>query len=115
VIENGGMMSKEIIPSELLVSRILVIRSQKVMIDTDLAAVYGVPVKRLNEQVRRNIKRFPEDFCFQLTAEEWESVSSLRSQFATLNGGRGKHRKYLPYAFTEHGAMHFKCCHCEEE
>ena len=62
----------------------------------------GVTTKRLNERVRRNRKRFPEDFMFQLTPEE---SASLRSQFATLEGGRGQHRKYLPYAFTEHGAI----------
>ena len=70
------------------------------MLDSDLAELYGVETKRLNEQVRRNPNRFPPDFMFQLTAEEWES---LRSQFATLK--RGEHRKYLPYAFTEHGAL----------
>jgi phage regulator Rha-like protein len=56
----------------------------------------------VNEQVRRNLERFPADFVFQLTREEW---SALRSQFATFNRGRGQHRKYLPYAFTEHGAL----------
>src|SRR5437879_3285438 len=81
---------------------ILEIRGQKVMLDNDLAALYGVPVKRLNEQVRRNVERFPEDFMFQLTKEEAEV---LRSQFATLKRGRGQHRKYLPYALTEHGTM----------
>jgi len=71
-----------------------------VMLDRDLANLYDVPAKRLNEQVKRNITRFPEDFMFQLT---WEEAGSLRSQFATLNSGRGKHIKYLPYAFTEQG------------
>jgi len=71
------------------------------MVDADLAELYEVPTKRRNEQVRRNLKRFPEDFMFQLTAEEAES---LRSQFATLKPtGRGRHRKYLPYVFTEQG------------
>ena len=70
------------------------------MLDSDLAELYGVETKRLNEQVRRNPNRFPPDFMFQLTAGEWES---LRSQFATLK--RGAHRKYLPYVFTEHGAL----------
>jgi ORF6N domain len=65
-------------------------------------ALYGVTTKRLNEQVKRNAPRFPEDFVFQLTAEERER---LRSQFATLKTGRGRHIKYLPYAFTEHGAI----------
>ena len=70
------------------------------MLDADLAELYGVSVKRLNEQVRRNIKRFPVDFMFQLTREEHDS---LRSQIATLKGRRGEHRKYLPYVFTEQG------------
>jgi len=70
------------------------------MLDTDLAELYRVTTKRLNERVRRNIKRFPSDFMFQLTKEEEES---LRSQIATLKGGRGQHRKYLPYVFTEQG------------
>ena len=76
------------------------IRGQRVILDSDLAVVYGVSVKRLNEQVRRNRDRFPDDFAFSLTPEEF---ASLRSQFATLK--RGQHRKYLPYAFTEHGAI----------
>jgi hypothetical protein len=70
------------------------------MIDEDFAVLYGVELKRLNEQVRRNKERFPEHFCFQLTAEE---AKSLRSHFATLESGCGKHRKYLPYVFTEQG------------
>lgn len=76
------------------------LRGQAVMLDTDLAALYGVEVKRLNQQMTRNRDRFPEDFCFQLTETEWRS---LRLQNATLK--RGQHRKYLPYAFTEHGAI----------
>lgn len=71
------------------------------MLDADLAAIYRVTTKRLNEQVTRNRDRFPKDFMFQLTAEETES---LRSQFATSNGTRGG-RRYRPYAFTEHGAI----------
>lgn len=70
------------------------------MLDDDLAELYGVPTKRLNEQVRRNKKRFPTDFMFKLTTEE---ADSLRSQIATLKTGRGQHRKYLPLAFTEQG------------
>ena len=65
-----------------------------------MAELYEVPIKRLNEQVRRNLRRFPEDFMFQLTADE---AMALRSQFATLKTGRGQHRKFLPYAFTEQG------------
>ena len=74
------------------------IRGHKVMLDKDLSLLYGVSTKRLNEQVRRNLKRFPEDFMFKLT---WEEAKSLRSQFATLK--RGQHRKYRIYAFTEQG------------
>jgi hypothetical protein len=99
--------------------RILTVRDQKIVIDSDLAAVYGVTTKRLNEQFRRNRKRFPEDFAFQLTAEEFEVLRSQtatlkegdarresnRSQIATLKRARGKHRKYRPWAFTEHGAL----------
>ncbi len=77
---------------------IKVIRGQQVMLDRDLATLYGVETKRLNEQVKRNIKRFPEDFMFQLTKDE-----CLRSQIATLNEGRGQHLKYMPYVFTENG------------
>ena len=72
--------------------------SQQVMLDRDLATLYGVETKRLNEQVKRNIKRFPEDFMFQLTKDE-----CLRSQIATLNEGCGQHLKYMPYVFTENG------------
>jgi 3'-phosphoadenosine 5'-phosphosulfate sulfotransferase (PAPS reductase)/FAD synthetase len=70
------------------------------MVDSDLAILYEIPSKRLNEQIRRNIGRFPDDFMFQLIREEYEL---LRSQFATLETGRGKHRKYMPYVFTEQG------------
>ena len=78
--------------------RIFNIRGKQVMIDKDLALLYGVETKRLNEQIKRNIERFPEDFMFQLTLEE-----CLRSQIATLNQAQGKHLKYLPFAFTENG------------
>ena len=77
---------------------IKIIRGQQVMLDRDLATLYGVETKCLNEQVKRNIKRFPEDFMFQLTKDE-----CLRSQIATLNEGRGQHLKYMPYVFTENG------------
>lgn len=95
-------MNKEVIPLEKIAETILVIRGEKVILDTDLARLYGVQIKRLNEQVKRNQERFPEDFMFQLNEDEAES---LRSQFATLKNKRGQHRKYLPYAFTEHGAI----------
>lgn len=97
-------MSTESSPASVegIESFIRTIRGRKVLLDTDLARIYGVPTKRLNEQVRRNLDRFPDDFMFQLTPEE---IDSLRSQIATLKLGRGEHRKYLPYAFTEHGAI----------
>ncbi len=82
-------------------SRILVLREQKVILDTDLAELYGVPVKRLNEQVKRNQERFPPDFMFRLSGEESDA---LRSQSATSKTGHGG-RRYAPYAFTEHGAI----------
>jgi hypothetical protein len=90
------------VPLEGMVSRIFLVRGQKVMLDADLAELYGVPTGRLNEQVKRNIDRFPPDFMFLLTKQEAES---LRSQIAILKRGRGRHRKYLPYVFTEHGAI----------
>ncbi|RKX19400.1 MAG: ORF6N domain-containing protein [Candidatus Zixiibacteriota bacterium] len=82
-------------------NKIYQIRNQRVMLDNDLAELYGVTTKRLNEQVKRNLNRFPEDFMFQLTKPEWES---LRSQFATSKNGRGG-RRYYPRVFTEHGAI----------
>jgi hypothetical protein len=91
-------MSNDVIPVELLARTILVLRGQKLLLDADLARLYGVTPKVLNQAVRRNIDRFPDDFMFQLTAEEAES---LRSQFVTLK--RGEHRKYRPYVFTEQG------------
>jgi hypothetical protein len=81
--------------------RILILRRQRVILDTALAELYNVPVKRLNEQVKRNCKKFPADFMFQLTSRE---SKCLRSQFATSKIGRGG-RRTLPYAFTEHGAI----------
>ena len=86
-------------------SRILTIRNQQVMIDRDIAELYGVETRRLNEQVKRNSDRFPEEFCFQLTKEETESISS-KSQIATLNVSgnlRGSNIKKMPFAFTEQG------------
>jgi hypothetical protein len=87
------------VPTPLIESRIFLIRGHKVLLDADLALLYEVETKRLNEAVRRNRERFPEDFWFQLTAEETEA---LRSQIATSNEGRGG-RRYYPYAFTEQG------------
>jgi len=96
------MSGASLLPLETITQRILVFRGQKVLLDSDLAALYGVPTKRFNEQVKRNFERFPADFMFQLTEEEF---TALRSQLASLKTGRGQHRKYLPYVFTEHGAI----------
>jgi len=90
-------MTKEI-TDEVIMNRIYSIRGQKVMIDRDLAELYGVETKQLKRQVRRNMGRFPEDFMFILTAKEYKS---LRSQFGTLK--RGEHSKYQPMTFTEQG------------
>ena len=94
------MPDHSLVPIERIERAILVIRGHKVMLDTDLALLYDVEIKALNQAVKRNIERFPADFMFQLTVEE---ADFLRSQFVTLKPGRGQHRKYLPYAFTEQG------------
>ena len=86
---------KALIPVEMIERKILLIRGEKVMPDADLAELYGVEVKQLKRQVRRNIDRFPADFMIQLSKEEYEF---LRRHFGTLK--RGEHSKYLPYAFT---------------
>ena len=93
------MRTSEIIPQEVVESKILLIRGKKVMLDRDLAALYGVETRALNQAVRRNIKRFPEDFMFQLSREE--AIELSRSQFVTLK--RGENIKYLPHSFTENG------------
>ena len=85
---------------ELIKNSILEIRGKKVMLDMDLAKIYEVETRALKQAVRRNLDRFPEDFMFQLTKEEW---SILRSQIVTLEVGKGNHPKFLPYAFTEQG------------
>ena len=82
---------------------ILTLRDQRVILAADLAAIYGVPAKALNQAVKRNAERFPADFMFQLALEEAQAVQCSRSQFVTLK--RGHNIKYLPYAFTEHGAL----------
>jgi len=107
-----------IIPDERIINRIFLLRSKKVMLDRDLAELYGVETKVLNQSVKRNLKRFPLDFMFQITKQEFENlrfyfnahglmsqvvITNQRSQFVTLKKGRGKHIKYLPYAFTEQG------------
>jgi len=86
-------------------SAILTVRGEKVLLDSDLARIYSVPTFRFNEAVKRNADRFPDDFRFQLTKDEWRAVQGLRSQIAILKTGRGQHRKFLPYAFTEQGAI----------
>jgi hypothetical protein len=87
------------VPSERIAHSILLLRSQKVLLDGDLAKLYGVPTKVLVQAVKRNLERFPDDFMFQLDAEEF---AALRSQSVTSNAGRGG-RRYAPYAFTEQG------------
>jgi len=99
--------------SDSIQRRIYTIRDIQVMLDSDLASFYGVETKQLNRVVKRNIDRFPKEFMFQLASEEWNSLrfqidtinadQSLRFPNGTLEKGRGKHRKYLPYVFTEQG------------
>lgn len=98
------MSAAQLLAPEAITLRIATVRGQRVILDSDLAALYEVETKRFNEAVKRNLAKFPADFMFALTQDEW---AALRSQFATLNAttGRGQHRKYLPYAFTEHGAI----------
>jgi hypothetical protein len=93
----------EIIPAQDITPLIQSIRDQRVILDNDLANLYKVPTKALNQAVRRNRQKFPEDLLFQLTWEEAALLPSLRSQFVTLK--RGRHLKYRPFAFTEHGAL----------
>lgn len=109
--KSPAKISTPAVPLDRVEPRILTIRGHRVMIDADLAELYEVETKRINEAVRRNPARFPEDFVFQLTAEESDSLRSQsatlnaasRSQSVTLKTGRGQHRKYLPFAFTEQG------------
>lgn len=95
------MSDHQIVPIDVIARRITVLRRQRVILDEELALLYGISTKRLNEQVRRNLDRFPEDFMFQVTKTE-DQV--LRSQFATSKNSRGG-RRYLPYVFTESGAL----------
>jgi hypothetical protein len=96
-------MSEASISTENILPLIQTIREQRVILASDLAKLYGVPTSRLNEQVKRNLDRFPSDFMFQLT--RLEALEILRSQNAILRQPHGKHQKYSPYAFTEHGAI----------
>lgn len=93
--------SLELIAAPAIEKRIFVVRERQVMLDEDLADLYGVETKRLIEQVKRNLERFPEDFMFQLRKDE---AAALRSQIATSNVGRGR-RRYAPYVFTEQGTV----------
>lgn len=111
MVEREIDMSKSTIKETPVEELVYLIRGEKVMLDSDLAMIYGVETKRLNEQVKRNTGRFPDDFMFQLTQKEWEALKSqnataknteLKSQNATsIKGGR----RTLPYVFTEHGAV----------
>jgi hypothetical protein len=108
------MGERAVVPLDKIERHILLIRGEKVLLDSDLAEMYGVPTKALNQAVKRNLERFPKDFMFQLT---WEESENLRSQFVTLDAEpkasrsrsqsvtskRGGNRKYRPYAFTEQG------------
>lgn len=95
--------TKSIVTVEQIDTMIRTIRGTRVMLDRDLAQIYGVPTKVFNQAVKRNAARFPEDFMFRLTKEEAEGLRVSRSQFVTLK--RGQNVKYLPYAFTEYGAL----------
>jgi hypothetical protein len=112
--------SESLIPIEQIDGMIRTIRGSRVILDSDLAKIYGVPTFRFNEAIKRNRHRFPPDFMFQLTTEEaaalrsqiailketaGERLTPNSSQIAILKKGRGQHRKYRPYAFTEHGAL----------
>ena len=96
------MAEQSLLSEETISNKIYFIRNQKVMLDRDLALLYGVETKVFKQAVRRNLSRFPEDFMFELTKIESDS---LRSQIVTLKKGRGEHQKYLPFAFTEHGIL----------
>ena len=100
IMEKKIQPAKIEIPDEVIMDKILIIRGIKVMIDNDLAELYGITTKRLNEQVKRNIKRFPEDFMFRLTEDEKEQVVAICDHLRKL-----KFSPHLPYVFTEHGAV----------
>lgn len=99
---GGGIMGKALIHQDVIASKILFIRGKKVMLDRDLAMLYGVAVKQLKRQVRRNIERFPEDFMFQLSKDEFEN---WRCQFVTSNSKEKMGLRYCPYAFTDYGIL----------
>ncbi|MDD5089678.1 MAG: ORF6N domain-containing protein [Candidatus Wallbacteria bacterium] len=91
---------KETVQQQIVESKILLLRGKRIMLDRDLAELYGVETKVLNQAVKRNLARFPSDFMFQLRDKD---IEKSRSQIVTLNGKRGQNTKYLPYAFTENG------------
>lgn len=93
-------MNKTLITTDFIAGKIYFLRGEKVLLDSDLGMLYGVQTKALKQAVRRNRERFPPDFMFELSVAEWRA---LRSQFVTLENGRGKYSKYLPFAFTEQG------------
>jgi len=100
--QERGTMNVSI-SAEVIRGKIIFIRGQKVILDEDLAPLYGVEVRVLNQAVKRNSRRFPADFMFQLSQEEHAEYTALRSQFVILETGRGRHRTYMPYALTEQG------------
>lgn len=99
--EKMANKNSDLIPEQKILKSILVIRGEKVILDSDLAKLYGVETRRLNEQVKRNIDKFPKDFMFQLTLDEFQN---LKSQIATSSSGWGGRRK-PPLVYTEHGAL----------
>ena len=99
-MDTHDQNTSTVVPDEVLMNKIYVIRGLKVMLDGDLSELYGVETKRLKEQVRRNIERFPSDFMFELSDEEYMQI---KTHFTHL--GRGEHSKYKPFAFTEHGVL----------
>jgi hypothetical protein len=102
-VANCDLKKRQVDPTEFIKHLIFVVRGQRVMLDRDLAGLYGVTTKRLNQQLRRNRNRFPQDFAFQLTLKEAKEVLSSRLQNATLK--KGQNIKHAPHVFTEHGAI----------
>ena len=99
----GKAKDSSLVPAKRIEQRILLVRGQKVILDRDLAFLYGVSTKALNQAVKRNSERFPDTFVFRLTKSEAENIHRVRSQFVTLSVGQ--HFRYLPYVFTEHGSL----------
>jgi ORF6N domain-containing protein len=102
-VANCNLAKRRVNPTEFIKGLIFVVRDQRVMLDHDLAGLYGVTTKRLNQQLRRNRHRFPQDFAFQLTLKEAKAIFSSRLQNATLK--KGQNIKHAPHVFTEHGAI----------